>query len=119
MGIVEPTDQKQVHFCFICNGPGTQRHHLYPRGAFNLRRYAATDSSLLSKTVRVCKNCHIAIHFHFSHRELADKFNTPEALKRELEFRKSEDPYSKMVLVQGMNPTRVKSQFEKYALRRW
>jgi hypothetical protein len=83
MGPYEPINQKQIYFCFICNGPGTSKHHLVPR---KVRQERGTQANAI---VRTCCKCHRDIHYYISHFELDTKFNTPELLKLELSRRKS------------------------------
>jgi hypothetical protein len=83
MGITEPRDQKQIHFCAICGGPGTSRHHLVPRGV-----RGQISPNPRTELIRTCASCHREIHYYFSHWELALRFNTEERIKTELAKRK-------------------------------
>ena len=79
----EPWTQKQIHFCYICNGPGSSEHHLIPK---------SVQADRLKKVVvlkmRACHTCHHDIHYYFSHWELAISYFTPESLKAELTRRR-------------------------------
>lgn len=82
MGPCEPRKQKQIYFCFLCNGPGTSKHHLVPK---QVRQYRGTTANLI---VRTCRKCHNDIHYYFSNWELATKFNSEERLRNELPVRR-------------------------------
>jgi len=94
MGTIESHNQKQIHFCAICNGPGSTKHHLWPQ---KLRRQILngapgnSDSPSWGAVMRVCGSCHADIHFYFSHWELAMKYNEPERIKTEMAKRKASD----------------------------
>jgi hypothetical protein len=83
MGPIEPLNQKQVHFCVFCQGPGTSKHHVLPR-SLGLRGEGSKPI-----TVRTCRPCHNDIHRFFTNLELGQTYNTVETLKPELERRKA------------------------------
>jgi hypothetical protein len=82
MGPFESLDQMQVHFCGICNGPGTSRHHFIPKEVVHVNPARKDD------TVRLCSVCHRDVHFYFSNMELAMWYNTTDSIRPELERRK-------------------------------
>lgn len=84
MGIVEPINQTQVHFCAICGGSGGTNHHLIPKSVRHL--YKITPPTQFMKC---CRGCHDDIHYYLSHWELAFIFNTEAKLKAELLRRKT------------------------------
>lgn len=51
-----------MKICFICNGPATDRHHIFNGG---LRKHSEEDALVIT----VCRECHDKIH---STRELSD-----------------------------------------------
>lgn len=67
--------------CALCKRPEqTTRHHLYPRCQHRrLRRKKEGRDSLL-ETVPLCPPCHKRVHQIFSEKELAERYNTLQAL---------------------------------------
>jgi 5-methylcytosine-specific restriction endonuclease McrA len=63
---------KIIRVCSICGDKnGKQRHHLIPRA----------NGGSHTQTIKICKNCHLAIHQHFTNKILTMKYNTLEKLR--------------------------------------
>jgi 5-methylcytosine-specific restriction endonuclease McrA len=73
--------KQEIPICPFCKRPAVylKRHHLVPRS----RGGKGPES-----TVGSCLACHRAIHALFSNKELAEKYNTVEALMANDRFRK-------------------------------
>lgn len=72
--------------CALCRRPAPDltEHHLVPRREHaRLRGTPGFDlEAARNGTVRLCGACHRTVHAEFTHRELADRFNTLEALRK-------------------------------------
>ncbi|MCB9852860.1 MAG: hypothetical protein H6819_07170 [Phycisphaerales bacterium] len=69
--------------CALCErtGVGTTRHHLIPRMKHRSRRTRRLhDLERRRETVDLCRPCHTQVHATLSEKQLADSFNTIEAL---------------------------------------
>jgi len=84
--ITEHRPTGQIYFCFFCGGPGSTKHHLFPRSIAD--RIGASKEQK-QKVIRLCPRCHQDVHFYFSHYELATRFNDHVKLKLEWQVRKN------------------------------
>lgn len=71
--------------CALCEraAPDLTEHHLIPRREHGrLRERPGFDlEAARTGTVTLCRACHRTVHAELSHRELADRYNTVEALR--------------------------------------
>ena len=71
--------------CDLCGRPGQEltKHHLIPRAVHKKKRFANRfgKQEMRQRGLMLCKLCHSGLHDLFpSEQELADKYNTREAL---------------------------------------
>lgn len=71
------------HVCELCgrHKPLT-KHHLIPRAVHRKRRFLRRydKEEMRRRGLMICRQCHDGIHCLLSERELAERFNTKDAL---------------------------------------
>lgn len=83
--------QNRLKRCALCKRADvrTTRHHLIPRMKHRTKRTRRLfDAERRHETVDLCRPCHSHIHATLSEKELADSYNTIEALTTHPEIRK-------------------------------
>ncbi len=78
--------------CELCHREGLEltRHHLIPRARHNKPRTRRSHDrdTLKSAIAWLCRPCHKTVHHQLSEQELAEVFNTVEALRSHPEIAK-------------------------------
>lgn len=71
--------------CLICEREmKLTRHHLIPRELHNqVMKKKGYTKEFLNTTISICRMCHSTVHRFYTNRELADTFNTLDALMAE------------------------------------
>lgn len=75
----------ETETCDLCGRPGQEltKHHLIPRAVHRKKRFANRfgKQEMRQRGLMLCKLCHNGLHDLFpNEKELADKYNTREAL---------------------------------------
>ncbi len=66
--------------CILCGlHDHTNKHHLIPK---KLRKQGQRG-----RTITTCYRCHVFVHATFTHKQLAERFNTIRALRRHFVIR--------------------------------
>lgn len=77
---------KSKHTCELCGRQGlaTTKHHLIPRKVHKNKWFRKNFTrEEMNHTIDLCRPCHRQIHLFFSHKELARRYNSLEALMEE------------------------------------
>lgn len=90
--------------CFVCQCAfGSQTHHIFPG---NPNRHHSDDDGL---TIRICPDCHYALHCGKNSGELMDKY-------QRLGQRKWEAYFGPALIMEGKDP---RSEFRKRYGKNW
>ncbi len=73
-----------VEVCAICRHEGVMltRHHLVPRALHRKKRFQKNHDrkELQSNVLMICRSCHSQLHAVMTEKEMADRYNTLEAI---------------------------------------
>ena len=77
--------------CELCDrDKPLTKHHLIPRAVHSRKRYIKEygKEEMRKRGIDLCKQCHDGIHDLYTEKELAESFNTKEALVEDERVRK-------------------------------
>lgn len=75
-------EDELINCCLMCEREiHLTKHHLIPREMHErFLKKSSISKEELNQTIAICRMCHSTIHRFFSNKELAEKYNTFEAL---------------------------------------